>query len=547
MRFSLNSAFAALLLVSSVGCPGPGREIRETDATSSTDPAPEVSPSCEATVDLEGAISVNGHNTGLIVEEDYLDPRARGWPFDENHVLVGSHPSWDQQGGGHPGEVLWKVACANGHPTQFLHEEWADFGNAAVTPDGRYLYYTARTGVARLDLTTTESVPITVAPDNTGLDCWVEEVPTRDVVDRWDGDQLVIRRGGPCGFEADWEAWELRVDVHPDDEPSVRRSYPVASVAVDMEGQIWLGNGGRCDSPGVRDLASDGAVLRSRDRGASWEEVALLDGSGYEVIEGVQTVVADSSRSGHLVVLTSPCIGSAAVYGGSVLTTRDGGVSWTTLPLPESSTLEIDMGQGIGAIEVLEENIDHLRIWLPTEYPLEHHEVWETEDSGESWRQVEWVKLPTLAEVEMTIGGDRLSTDAFGLVRTRDGQRRYVYPGDVFDRQVAEAFRVAVQEAPDRGDEYFVARLLVAPVSVTTHTLDAFDRQAFTTGLEAAEFLVLRGESLAPSIGQIESCEAGCCRFAMTEESGLWITSVCLDDVSRPEPRVDRIELLAQD
>lgn len=545
MRYRLSAAVALLWLVS-IGCPGPARETRDTESEIPIESTPDVSPSCDATVDLVGAVRVNGHDTGLVVEEDYYDPRVRVWPFDENHVLVSSFPVWDQQGGGHPGEVLWKVACADGHPTQFLHEEWADFGNAAVTPDGHYLYYTARAGVARLDLRTTESVQITVAPENTGLDCWVEEVPTRDVVDRWDGDQLVIRRGGPCGFEGDWEAWELRVDLDPHNDSSTRRPYPVSSLAVDLDERLWLGNGGRCNSPGVHDPASSGAVLRSSDRGDSWE-VFELSGTDFQVIEGVQTVVADSTRSGHLVLLTSPCVGSAAVYGGSVLTTGDGGGSWELLRLPDSSMFEIDMGQGIGALEVLDGNTDHLRIWLPTEYPLEHHEVWETEDSGESWHQVEWVKPPLPDQIEVAIGEDQFSTDPFGLVRNRAGRQQYVYPGNVFDRQVADAFRVAVQEAPEREDEFDVAVLLVAPVSITTHTLDAFNTETFQSDTDAAEFLVLRGDAFAPSIGQVEACEAGCCQYAMTGEPGLWVRTVCLDDVSRPRPRVFSVELTFQD
>src|SRR5690606_33818976 len=86
-----------------------------------------------------------------------------------------------------PEGVLWQVACAGeARPREVLRRSGADFGQAAVGPDRRTLFFTGPRGVEALDLGTLETRPVTETPP-APADCWARagrpELYLRDVVE----------------------------------------------------------------------------------------------------------------------------------------------------------------------------------------------------------------------------------------------------------------------------------------------------------------------------------------------------------------------------
>ena len=394
----------------------------------------DAEPACFAEVSEFGDVTIGGRNTDLILDHDYLGPRVRTWPFVGGTVLVANWPYWEVQGGAWSDGILYKVDCATATPYELVSLPDADFGSAALDAENVTLYFTGPSGVSALDLETLEVTEITQSPTFAPADCWTEQ-ESRDVVAGLDGRELIIHRGAGCGYEGDWVARELRLDLdqlRPGELATPVPTYPVASVAVDAGGTLWLGNGMRCDEPGVHDPQSPGEVLRSNDGGDTWEAVHVGVDNTEEAMRGaVSQVLVDLERPGHVLVLSNICANGGATIGGSVSLTRDGGAHWERLSMPDGLGDPFDFGQGVVAVELVDGLLEHIRISAAEDYDGMDVSTWETHDAGATWAGSE--AEVTVSPAEASLGDTVWRGVPAGLERISVGESTLVYPGDVLE------------------------------------------------------------------------------------------------------------------
>jgi hypothetical protein len=338
-------------------------------------------PACTATVDPETArISVNGVDLDIAATNDdaHVDgAEAHVWPLGPRSILL----AWTGAGGRfdpYGSDTLWEVSCAPKVETKaFFTEEGADFGDAALSADGRTLFYTGVNAVTALDLATKQVRQISTPPAM--LDCEGEKLPVRDVVMRLDPvkDVLTFKRGVSCnglGFRA-----TAVTITHPgapgakEVQPHVRR--PFVAVASDRSGAVWAGEP-TCEE--------NSGFWKSSDHGNTWERVTV-DGMD----SGAQVIVVDEKRAGNLIVISHPCEDEArGAWGGRPFITRDGGESWLPLDLPDDLVAG-DNGQDLNiAITFTGGSIDRLALWgtvIDAETNERHSGRWESSDGGASW------------------------------------------------------------------------------------------------------------------------------------------------------------------
>ncbi|MEO1271101.1 MAG: hypothetical protein AAFX99_23670 [Myxococcota bacterium] len=333
---------------------------------------------CRVGVNDAGVLMVDGHTLAeLTVPSDgNASPNIAVWPWTAQSVLVAVRPDWERSGWPALDGRLWEIACGTSTPQQkiFFEEQGADLGHAALSPDGRVLYYSGAHGVKALMLATGEQRQLTHTPPVDARSCREtlgDDARQRDVVLDLSKDGRALRfvRGAPCGYGGDWLAqpWIL---MHPDDpmQAHVRAPWSVASVAIDGAGALWVADGGACDEPGRYDHQTIGAVWRSFDQGVSWSRVAVDVGYGSEEMVTAARSVLVASTPGHVAVLSQLCTSSATTIGGSIFVTRDHGDTWEPLTLVGAPARDdTTLGQGIEAMVLVDGTLDQIDVWIEGE------------------------------------------------------------------------------------------------------------------------------------------------------------------------------------
>ena len=403
MNPSLLLAVFVSSLVMSSGCPS---RIVRPDAP----PAAPPKQACEVITDEDtGDVLVAGRQSGVQLEQDWLwkhIPEIAVFPLDEDRVLFSTAPEWMRQGGASPDGVLWVASCKDGKATPFMEQSGADFGAAALTPDGKTLYYTGPRGVEALDLAARTRVQVTETPRLDPETCWAvsgDEESDRVATDivsglSSDGKTLYVLRGGPCGYESDFSAEELWIS-NPSTPGSqhIDRPHPIASIAADADGELWLGDAGACAEPGVSEPQSPGLVWTSTDQGDTWVPVKVSVSADEGMQNAAAVVLADAARPGHVLVLSGRCSNEAmGEHGGNLFVTRDAGVTWERVPMPAGIEQE-ELGALLSAADLVDGSVDHIRIWWADQ-------VLETEDAGATWTDPPGA--PAMPEPHRTLRAD---------------------------------------------------------------------------------------------------------------------------------------------
>ena len=523
-RRTLARLIRAALVLSFAGCPSAPIPIPD-DIPIVDDQVLQLDaePACIAEVDEWGTVTINGRDTGLVFDYDYMGSRVRTWPFVGGSVLVANWPYWEVQGGAWTDGVLYKVVCATATPHELVSLPDADFGSASLDAGNVTLYFTGPTGVAALDLETLEIEELTTAPSFVEVDCWTEQ-GERDVVAGLDGHELIIHRGAGCGYEGDWVARELRLDLdklRSGGDATPYSSYPVATVAVDADGTLWLGNGTRCDEPGVRDPQTTGAVLRSTDEGDTWDVIRAVDADREETMHSAASqILADRDRPGHLLVRSTICSSGAAVIGGSAYLTRDGGSSWQRLSLPEDQSDIFDLGQGVLWVELIDGKLEQIRVVVTENYEGTSGSAWETYDGGETWLELDTVPSYSPEPVVAEFGDTQWRGTPAGLERSAGDDVTLVYPGAVFVQSVVAGFRTRWGDDPRwalEGANQERFRVVTRGEELTLFGWEDVD----------GWFNALADNDEVPSFGETLSCEGECCTLE-PEPDWPYVSRVCV-------------------
>jgi hypothetical protein len=350
-----------------------------------------VQPACEPAMDPGGRVLVEGQDTGLTISppKGQALPELATWALDAGSVLVATRTHWEAPGGPAPSGELWRVTCG---PTpsheSFLQQPGADFGHAAQTHDGQWLYYSSPEGVAALKLETREHNLVTVhqpMPQSCATDPEAPPPQGRDVVVGWQRSQtrLVFRRGGPCGGEGLWRSHLVYLERPMD--PKRRHEHTpqqIASVAAAPDGQtVWLADAGPCDLPGLLAPQSPGVVWHSGDQGATWQQRPVHDGR-FPMRTAAAAVFTDYKDKDRVLVYSARCREGKQIKGGTVFLSSDQGRTWSRLNQPPNWRNR-STGQRLHGVQVPGGSLDHIIIWTT---PRGRHQ---TLDGGKTWEKLE--------------------------------------------------------------------------------------------------------------------------------------------------------------
>ncbi|OIP38693.1 MAG: hypothetical protein AUK47_11525 [Deltaproteobacteria bacterium CG2_30_63_29] len=464
-RFRWFATCAALLLAVSCTTKALPEEkvvtLQPGDATTSAPEAPTRVPAAACTVTLTGPDTLKigdatvsltmGLTLDVEAEEFEVFPSLAVWPYSPNsgdEVLFAVFADPLRWLGEPRDGRLWKTRCTDPKPELMLQQEGSDFAFAVPTEDHKGLYYTGPDGAALLDLSTLESRPVTRAPILEPANCWGGEgQPADDFVVGLvhEGRELVIHRGGPCGYESDWTGVELRVQVDPFPEtplsdvgPGLRAVHGLAVVAADSEGTLWLGDAGWCKEPGVETRSTPGVVWRSDDGARSWAPRRINVESADETHPDHNAIVdllVDAERPGHLVVLTARCSNDAVSSGGTVSVTFDGGTSWRLVPLPEELEEGAgDEGYGVEKLARTDGSIEHLVV-------SRGDKNWATENGGTTWEPLGDRQLLPRETTRVESGGAIFVVSEGQLLKRVAGAESAVFPAGAPTLALLEAYR----------------------------------------------------------------------------------------------------------
>ena len=317
------------------------------------------------------------------------DDEVSVFALDPEHILLARKHRWDKEPMGPAKGTLWRVSCAQPALTDAFYQRAAsDFGHAALSSDHHALFFSSREGIKRLFLATKTVQSVTDAP-NVGDTCWTygEEgfVQTlTDIVQSLNPklNLLNFERGGPCGVMGTWTArpWQLAVGKDSVNAPPMRSPRPFSTLTRDVSGQLWVGDGGRCDQPGLLDLQTPGVIFVSRNDGVDWEAVKIQVGAA-SAHTGVRSVRSDRKRAGHLIVHTARCTNPLGTYGGLLYMTRDAGRHWSRVPIESAAGYPSDGGTGVVDFTLIEDSIDSIRVWN------DKGETHVTRTTGSTWQK----------------------------------------------------------------------------------------------------------------------------------------------------------------
>jgi hypothetical protein len=334
----------------------------------------------------------------------------RVYPFGADAVLI----AWAGRSsrGPYGSSTLWKIPCKTGPAESFLHVEGADFGHSALSADGRSLLFTGREGIESIELTSRKRQRLTDPPAL--AHCDLNDTPrARDVVGQFlDAQTLSFERGGPCGFEAEWQAEKMLLR-----EPGTPRVHaeraprpPFPSVAIGADGAVWLSDG-TCS-----DASTFGRMLVSHDCGDTWARVPVKMFSP----QPVRLVIASRSNQAEVLVLGESCPSSSHVEAAWIYISEDGGKTFRSIAVPEG--IEASNGQPAPELDPIatvlspDGNVQHLILYGATgrvDAPM--LDRWESHDGGRSWTSLAPARAPPppaprafSANCEVTIQKDGL-------------------------------------------------------------------------------------------------------------------------------------------
>lgn len=278
------------------------------------------------------------------------------------------------------------------------------------------VYFDGPNGIWSLDPSTQEARQVTFPPlmDDS---CWVFD-PERPahLTDHFvslseDKKTLYFTRGGPCGFEAEQQDAAYQLDLKTSELSPL---YPLATLVTDDTGTLWLGDAGSCESPGLKEPQTFGALWRSTNLGDSWEKIEVP-----ELETAVRLILHDNKRPGALLIQGGRCMnGGRGCFGGQIFYTLDNGASWRplSLPAPLKTRSENEEGYAPADVTLVDGELAHLILW---EDALSR---WETKDLGKTWQKISDAPLPQAIPHQATIGELTFSATKEGVLRQRGDQ-----------------------------------------------------------------------------------------------------------------------------
>lgn len=382
-------------------------------------------PPCEAKL-TESALWV--HDQRLPLEPKEAEAVVT-FGLDDERVLVALREHRDKLAGVAHRGALWRVTCDGSEkPTLFYQRAGADFGHAALSRDGQSLIFSGAHGLERLFLANKTVQTVTQAPLVDDM-CWTKgeeafDQTMRDRVLRVDlsTGEIFFVRGAVCGVGGVWTGHEGSVPGQAGPEgPAIRSRRPITTAAVDQAGSLWVGDGGRCDEPGVRDVQSPGHLFHSNDGGETWEARTIRVGVG-RMHTAAADIQADRRRPAHLIVHSARCTSPLGVYGGRLFLTRDGGTTWKRLSVPSQAGPPTDGGRSVASFRLIGGSVD--RLWVKNA----QGDTFQTHNTGAKWTQLsdpkEALDLPA-----PTLDGATYHPSADGLQRHDvDGTRTALFP-----------------------------------------------------------------------------------------------------------------------
>ncbi|PIE20452.1 MAG: hypothetical protein CSA66_00510 [Proteobacteria bacterium] len=409
---------------------------------------------CQIALDARGRVTVDGVATEVRAEPS-VAAEVAAWPLPEAGavaVAVGAPIAPPVRYA--PGGILWRITCDTpGEPavTELLREEGADFVHAVPSGDGRGLWYSRADGLGLVNLVSRKTERVDKAPVIDPACAEAFELPPttrlRDFPRRLDPEGLTLWRGGPCGLEGDWAFDELVLEEP--DEPmrrGLRRPHPVAALAADEAGVLWLADGACERVPTTR-----GALWRSDDSGERWVRVPVL-AAGAVMAHGGAALVADGRQPGHLAVLSRVCRSPRVVAGGDLLFTEDGGATWRRAEAPPGEP-GVAYGFGLSALWSPTGRLDDLRAARPSagDGP---DQVFASADRGRSWRPVAEAAPPPIRPGSLEVDGQRYEADRFGLTRqaATGGEATRVFPPEGWDARANPPATRRARDLVDRAE-----------------------------------------------------------------------------------------------
>ena len=382
-----------------------------------------IKPACLPSLQ-EGQLFVDGTAINISVdsERDY-----QVFPFDPDHILVGKKHPWRIHNLDAPKGILWSVPCKAPQKTEIFYQRVeSDFGNAALSSSGHVLFFTSKAGIQRLFLSTKTVEPVIDSPPVSEL-CWThaeKEYPQSmvDIVLGLNRNKglLSFERGSFCGLSATWisRMWQLSIENVNPEVPTIRSPHPFTTLTEDASGQLWAGDGARCNQPGVIDKQTPGFVFVSRNGGVDWEAIQIQYGQAT-AHTAARSIRADHDRPGHVVVHGVQCTNPLGTYGGLLYMTRDAGKSWRRIPVSMKAGDPSDGGTAVVDFDLISGSIDRLRVWN------QKGETFETNNTGRKWVSVKKRPHPKLQDTVLTdIGRWRTSSDGLEL---KSGSKKAVF------------------------------------------------------------------------------------------------------------------------
>jgi hypothetical protein len=392
-------------------------ELQEGSPT--TGPTRPLNPACRPEV-KEGQLWVGERDLGIEA------PKAEDvvtFPLDRERILVSIKSDWRHPELALGKGTLWVVNCEPPHEvTVFYQRLGADFGHGAISPDGQSLIFTSAQGIESLFLENKLVHTVTQVPAVADT-CWTHgegafPQSMRDLVlgvDRAKG-HVILERGAFCGLGSTWigRIWHLKELMAPEDVP-MRSPRPIVTVQADADGILWVGDGGRCNQPGVQDLHTPGHVFQSDDGGDRWEKVRVRVGVGV-MHTAAQAIVVDMRRSGHLMVHSARCTSPLGTYGGRLFITRDGGTTWKRVSIPAHVGDSTDGGQGVAGVALIGGSVDRFRIWNDA------GECFQSMNTGSTWSKVSAKSKKPSPPTRVTLDGVSYGATEDGLERQVSGE-----------------------------------------------------------------------------------------------------------------------------
>lgn len=321
-------------------------------------------------------------------------------PGGKDVLLASLRETWDGTAPAGLG-YLYQVTCGPAPAIRVaLTAPGIDFGRVAIARDGRWIVG-GWGGLKVLDPNTLRLTPLTSPPGYEAPGCWSAEAdkPARAADVPLVGDdgvatsgadgpeEIRFARGGACGYEAELTATRHALLL---DRGVVRRIASIATVALDVDGHLLVGDG---DGPCEGQTAN--ALWTSPD-GVSWSQLALRDkGAG-----GIARVVR--LPDGPWLALTAICQTGGGSVGGDLFGGSDL-VSWEPIAaIPEGFSDVMSGGAGLAELVVAGE-----RAYVAA---LQGKELrWFESSDGSAWRATGKRAVRVSQALAGTLGVERIN------------------------------------------------------------------------------------------------------------------------------------------